>query len=345
MHRAVVVNRLLVLVLACGVTASCEKHRGISKMDGSSSDSASDGSDAGSDVGAADVGVSDTRDALPDTGASPDLGTLGDARSDLDAAPDSSDARDASPDLDGSGADAADGPAGPVCGDGNKDPLEECDLGAANKADAYGRGQCTNLCKNAPYCGDGFRNGTEICDGAGSAATDLGSCNPECTGYYEKKLIRETSMFYSTNLGGIAGADAKCQAELGTGWKAFLVGGSRRATVTPYVGDGQLDWVIKKYTHYYNVHDQLIWRTDEIPLLGVRAGARLNLYAPVWDNTNYPWAGWAADWTTLPDSGTTGTCAGWTAPPSGYGSFILQDLATNASELCGSSSIILCVQQ
>jgi hypothetical protein len=72
-------------------------------------------------------------------------------------------------------------------------------------------------------------------------------------------------MFYSTNLGGIAGADSKCQAECGAGWKAMLVGGTRRATVTPYVGDEQLDWVIAKYTHHYNVHDQLIWRTDEIP--------------------------------------------------------------------------------
>ena len=81
-----------------------------------------------------------------------------------------------------------------------------------------------------------------------------------------------------------------------------------------------------------------------IPLLGV-SRARLNLYATVFDNTNYPWAGWAADWTTLPDSGTTGTCAGWTAPASGYGSFTENDLASGASELCGSSSILLCVQQ
>ena len=75
------------------------------------------------------------------------------------------------------------------------------------------------------------------------------------------------------------------------------------------------------------------------------AGARQNLYATVFDNSNYPWAGWAADWTTLPDSGFTGTCGGWTATTSGYGSFILDDLATDADEPCGSSSIILCVQQ
>jgi hypothetical protein len=78
----------------------------------------------------------------------------------------------------------------------------------------------------------------------------------------------------------------------------------------------------------------------------VRGGARLNLYATVFDNSgNYPWAGWAADWTTLPEAGTNGTCAGWTAaPPSVYGSFVLNDLATVASELCGSTSFILCVQ-
>jgi Protein of unknown function (DUF1554) len=311
-------------------------------MDGSSPDLGGDGRDAGSDAGTS-ADVNGAPDGSPEADASADVSGVTDSRMDLDA----SDTRDASPDADGSGSDAVDGPPTHVCGDGTKDPLEDCDLGSANKADAYGRGQCTTLCRNAPYCGDGFRNGVEVCDSAGSAATDLGSCNPECTGYYEKKIIRPTNMFYSTNLGGIAGADTKCQTEFGVGWKALLVGGSRRATVTPYRGDGQQDWVIQKYTHYYNVQDLLVWRTDEIPLLGVRGGARLNLYATVFDNSgNYPWAGWAADWTTLPDSGITGTCAGWTAaPPTGYGSFVLNDLATVAGELCGASSFILCVQQ
>src|SRR4051794_10863323 len=51
------------------------------------------------------------------------------------------------------------GPA-PVCGDGHKDPGEECDNGA-NNSDT---GDCTTTCKNAK-CGDGHvLAGTETCD-------------------------------------------------------------------------------------------------------------------------------------------------------------------------------------
>lgn len=190
-------------------------------------------------------------------------------------------------------------------------------------------------------------NGSEMCDSGGSAATSLGSCNPECTGYYEKKYGKLTDTRYTTNLGGIAGADAKCQADFGAGWKALLVGGTRRATVTPFVGDGQLDWVIKKYTHYYNAQDQLVWRTDAIALLGVRNGARTNLYATFFEDGTYPWSGYNADWTTIPDSDNGGTCAGWTAATTGGASFVTSDLATVSVELCGSGTLgyILCVQQ
>ena len=234
-----------------------------------------------------------------------------------------------------------------VCGDGIQDPTEQCDRGAANAANAYGRGLCTDQCKNAPYCGDGFLNGPEVCDSGGSGATTLGSCNPECTGYYEKKVGKLTSTRYSTNLGGIAGADSKCQTEYGAGWKALLVGGTRRATVTPFLGDGQLDWVIKKYTHYYNVQNQLVWRTDAIALLGVRSGARTDLYATFFDDGTYPWSGYDADWTTIPDSDNGGTCGGWTAVTTGGASFVTSDLATVSVELCGSATLnyILCVQQ
>ena len=194
-------------------------------------------------------------------------------------------------------------------------------------------------------CGDGVTNGSEICDGGRSGSTELGACNPECTGYYEKKFGRLTVNYYLTDLGGIDGADAKCQMEFGSGWKALLVGGARRATRTPFVGDGQ-DWVIKKYTHYYNLQNELVWQTDSIPLLGVRNGARVSLNATFFDDVGaYPWAGWAADWTTIPDAGSAGTCNGWTSNTVGWASFVRADLSTSASETCGSGGYILCVQQ
>src|SRR5262249_32016458 len=131
----------------------------------------------------------------------------------------------------------SDADAGSLCGNGTMDPGEECDLGAANSATAYGQGQCTTECKTAPYCGDNFVNGPEVCDSGGSGLTDLGACTPECSGYYEKKIGRLSNNMYSTDLGGITGADAKCVAEFGSRWKALIVGGARRATTTPFKGD------------------------------------------------------------------------------------------------------------
>jgi Protein of unknown function (DUF1554) len=239
-----------------------------------------------------------------------------------------------------------------LCGNGTRDPGEQCDDGSENDAAAYGNGKCTNLCQNAPYCGDGIKNNGEVCDNGGTGAFNLGDCNPECTGFYEKKMIRATdNMYPAGGLGGPAGADAKCVLEFGAGWKALLVGGGRRATTTPFLGDDPSDWVIHKFTYYYSYFAQsLMWRTDSVPLLGVLNGSRLDLYADAFlSGGNYPWSGWQTDWTTFdvsPSSGPPeGTCDGWTSTTAGWGSFALSDLTPGASEGCASSSFILCVEQ
>lgn len=256
---------------------------------------------------------------------------------------DRQDAHDATSDsVDGQPSDT-DSNVAPGCGNGVTTPPEECDLGSALNSGAYGG--CTAACKWAPRCGDGTRNGPEICDNGRTGATDLGACNPECSGYYEKKVIKETNESYSTNLGGPAGADLLCRTEFGVGWKALLVGGGRRATLSPFKGDAPQDWVIRKYTYYYNGSSQLLWRTDDVPLLGVHDGKREAIYADAFSHPgSYPWSGWANDWTTLPDDANGGTCGGWTNG-TGMASFALRDLRFGANEGCGSSSFILCVEQ
>jgi hypothetical protein len=262
---------------------------------------------------------------------------------------DRSNAGGTSSDPDGGEPTAAGGqPTSDTCGDGKVDATEDCDLGAENDPAAYGEGKCTDRCVDAPFCGDGKKNGDEACDG-GVQSQELGSCNPECTGYYEKKFIRVTFNTYPAGeLGGIVGADAKCELELGAGWKALIVGGGRRATVTPLKGDGAKDWVLQKYTHYFSYYeDKLLWRTDELPLLGVRDGKRVNVYAAAFASADYPSSGWASDWTTLPDDAAKyqGTCAGWTSTSAGWATFTRADLTQGQSESCSTAMPLLCVEQ
>lgn len=214
---------------------------------------------------------------------------------------------------------------------------------------------CPTTCKEtgstATCCGDGVRAGGEKCDGGSAASTELGACNPECTGFYEKKTIKPTQSGVPGNMGGPAGGDQFCRTEFGDGWKALLVGGGRRATVTPNRGDGQTDWVISKFTHYYNAEGQLLWRTDSVPLLGVREGQRMNIYADAFPQTGtYPWGGYASDWTAIPERNGpdvySGTCGGWARSSMDvWGTFSFKDLTAAEMEPCAKRLPLLCVEQ
>jgi cysteine-rich repeat protein len=65
----------------------------------------------------------------------------------------------------------------PYCGDGIKSGPEQCDFGTANvsPAKAYGSGICTTACTWAPYCGDGRIQSQfgEQCDGGNA-------CDSKC---------------------------------------------------------------------------------------------------------------------------------------------------------------------
>jgi cysteine-rich repeat protein len=118
-----------------------------------------------------------------------------------------------------------------VCGDGIKAATEACDDG--NLANGDG---CTSTCTveagftcvgTAPSvctatCGDGILAATEACDD--NNRTDGDGCSSACL---TEKRVFVSSQTYNGNLGGLTGADAKCQqlataASLAGTYKAWL---------------------------------------------------------------------------------------------------------------------------
>lgn len=89
------------------------------------------------------------------------------------------------------------------CGDGLvQADVEECDDGALDPGD-----DCTDQCLKA-RCGDGAVHvGVEECDDGDLVSGD--GCSSACT--LEALTVFVTSVRYTGDLGGLAGADAKCQ--------------------------------------------------------------------------------------------------------------------------------------
>jgi cysteine-rich repeat protein len=90
------------------------------------------------------------------------------------------------------------------CGDGFLyQGFETCDDGDLDDNDA-----CTSSCV-PNVCGDGFVNvGVEQCDDGNDDPND--GCSPSCV--WEYRLVFATSTLHTGNLGGLAGADAICNA-------------------------------------------------------------------------------------------------------------------------------------
>lgn len=89
-----------------------------------------------------------------------------------------------------------------ACGDGHIQPGEGCDDANMIDTDA-----CLPGCMPAS-CGDGFvQAGVEACDDGNQ--TELDNCRGDCT--VGRRRVFVTSGLFNGNLGGLAGADGKCQ--------------------------------------------------------------------------------------------------------------------------------------
>ena len=97
------------------------------------------------------------------------------------------------------------------CGDGLLwEGVESCDLGDDNKAGGYGDCTPTECIWWGPYCGDGvLQKDHEECDlGTEDNEEDGTACTKSCK--LDGKVVFVTSESYNGNLGGLDGADEKC---------------------------------------------------------------------------------------------------------------------------------------
>ncbi len=96
-----------------------------------------------------------------------------------------------------------------ICGDGHQlEGIEACDWGEDNSDE----GECTTDCTKA-VCGDGYiYKGFEECDDG--TYKDGDGCSVDCT---REQAVFVTEEAFTGDLGGVAGADAKCReaAKLG----------------------------------------------------------------------------------------------------------------------------------
>ncbi len=112
-----------------------------------------------------------------------------------------------------------------VCGDGDIGPGEACDDENDVEEDACPSG-LEGQCKADADCRDGFlRSGVEECDDGNDIQND--NCSNNC---WKPRYVFITSAFYSGDMKGVEGADAKCQTladevPLSGTYKAWLTSG------------------------------------------------------------------------------------------------------------------------
>ncbi|MBV1859209.1 MAG: DUF1554 domain-containing protein [Nannocystaceae bacterium] len=246
--------------------------------------------------------------------------------------------------------DPSEGPPG--CGNGELDGDEECDDGPDNGTEG-----CTEQCL-LPFCGDELVSPGEMCDDGVANGLGLGDCAPDCSKTVDAKTIT-VSVNYSTNgdMGGGAAVDhvdGRCEAAGLVGYKAmFADGTNRRASVSPFVGDGQIDWVLTPWTRYLTEDGDLVWTTDASALLGVRDGAPEPLLVPITTNYARAYTGLQPNWLAELSS----DCNNWTTNSSGASTYLGQPdelvidrvLAGVTPELspgnCVTGTVVYCVDQ
>ncbi|EOQ97595.1 PF07588 family protein [Leptospira wolbachii serovar Codice str. CDC] len=165
-----------------------------------------------------------------------------------------------------------------------------------------------------------------------------------------KCIIFITQNGYPANIGKASNFDSSCQSDPnypGSGnFKAMVVDGiSRRASITPNMGDGQIDWVFKANQAYI--------RPTGIPIETSNANGLFTttISTPITTTSSDHWTGLESDWTTFYNG--TRACLKWTTNSSSelgvVGDAYTQDILTLTAgkglQQCSINRELVCVEQ
>lgn len=229
-----------------------------------------------------------------------------------------------------------------VCGDSLvHEGVEACDDGNDVNTD-----MCTNMCE-APKCGDGFVQAGEECDDGNNNSND--GCSADCKS--EGKLIFVSSLMYDGNLGGLAGADSKCQ----TLAQAAGLSGTFMAWISNNQGSPSTRFT--KSNQPYRRVDGVVVANNYNDLVDGSLAAPINKTekngAPPVGNTSCAGGGFQTVWSATNTNGAWNNavaCNHWTSTAGGsyWGRADTQDGSWTSwcsGGLCSWLSPIYCVQQ
>jgi hypothetical protein len=202
--------------------------------------------------------------------------------------------------------------------------------------------------ENADATGTGS-TGTGSGTGTGTdGGTDMTPDGDDSGGSGVVRRVFISATATAANLGGIAGADAKCQADANRPdatktYKAFLVDGSlRRACTTANCAGGEaehVDWPLLANTTYT--------RADGVTEIATTNAAGIFVF-PLSNSigVGQAWTGMNADWTTSTDLCTAWTANAAAANGSKSGGDATDDhaLFSGAPEACSTTGFLFCVE-
>jgi len=231
-----------------------------------------------------------------------------------------------------------------VCGDGHLwEGVEECDAGDENQAGTYGG--CTPMtCTKGPHCGDEeTQKPFEECDlGEEKNGEDGEACTGACK--LAGKVVFVTSEAYDGALGGLPGADDKCNT---LAMEAGLANAGSFLAWLSAEGKSPASRMVHHDVPYLLLDGQTIIATSWTDLTDGTLNNPITIdELGMVASDNSVWTG-----TTAAGEATSPSCKGWTSPKKGDPGLrgilgaVNKEWSDSAAASCGYGARLICVEQ